>query len=171
MGHLNILLAVATLAATPPTEAAGTSGVIRWHAQGVQIYDCRRSSGGYAWALRQPDAVLTDDDGHVSGHHGAGPSWTATDGSSIAGRAILTIPAPRAAAIPWLVLQASTHDGRGTLEGVTYVLRTETIGGVAPADGCDPDHEGKVTTVPYQATYSFLHPSDGLASTAERPGR
>ena len=164
----SILLALATLVAAPRAQAAGMAGVIRWHAQGTQIYDCRKSPAGYAWVLRQPDATLTDADGRVQAHHGAGPSWTAADGSSIGGRPITVIPSPRADAIPWLVLQASSHDGHGLFDDVTYVLRTETVGGVAPPTGCDPEHEGAVAAVPYQATYSFLHSADGAGSQPER---
>ena len=170
MGHRNILmaLALATVAAAPPTYAAEPTDVLRWHAQGTQVYGCQKSAAGYAWVLQRPDATLTDADGHFRAHHGAGPRWTAADGSSITGRAITTIPAPRAGAIPWLVLQTDAPDGHGTLDGVTYVLRTETVGGVAPAAGCDPDHEGAIASVPYEATYSFLRPADGAAP---QPGR
>ena len=163
MFQRGILMALTTLATAAPSAStsantpASTPGVIRWHGEGVQIYDCKKSADGYAWMLRQPDAMLTDADGHVTGHHSVGPRWTATDGSSIVGRTIETIPSP-ATAIPWLVLEASSHDGHGALDGVTYVLRTETVGGVAPADGCSKAREGAVTTVPYQATYSFLRP-------------
>ena len=53
-------------------------------------------------------------------------------------------------------MQTDSHDGTGMLDHVTYVMRTETVGGVAPTGGCDFDHQGAVATVPYQATYSFL---------------
>jgi|SRR5579859_5750067 len=158
MVRRNILLTLLALAVAPSALADETTGVIRWHGEGTQIYDCRISSTGPAWVLRQPDATLTDADGRIRGRHGAGPSWTATDGSRAVGRAITSIPAPRPGAIAWLVLQADAHDGPGTLDGVTYVLRTDTAGGVAPAVGCDRDHEGAVVAVPYQATYSFLRP-------------
>jgi hypothetical protein len=158
MVRRTILLALSLFIATPSALADETAGVLRWHGEGTQIYDCLKSNAGLAWVLRQPDATLTDADGRMRAHHGAGPSWTAADGSRIVGHAIATIPAPRPGAIPWLVLQTDAPDGSGTLDRVTYVLRTETVGGVAPAGGCDHDHEGAVTAVPYQATYSFLRP-------------
>jgi hypothetical protein len=159
MVRRTILLALAALVAVPSALADETAGVLRWHGEGTQIYDCRKSGAGPTWVLRQPDATLTDADGRMRAHHGAGPSWTAADGSRLVGRVITTIPAPRAGAIPWLVLETDAHDGSGTLDGVTYVLRTDTVGGVAPDGGCDGDHEGAVATVPYQATYSFLRPA------------
>jgi hypothetical protein len=167
MAHRDILLAIAALVAPSQAQAADSPDVIRWRGDGTQIYSCQKSQDTYAWVLKRPDAVLTDTDGLVRGHHGAGPSWTATDGSGIVGRLITVIPAPRADAIPWLVLQADTHDGPGMLNGVTYVLRTETVGGVAPSSGCDADREGATATIPYRATYSFLRPIDG----PERPVR
>jgi len=164
----NILLALSLLCTGPEALAGEPAGVLRWHAEGTQIYDCRKSSDGVAWILRQPDATLTDADGTMRAHHGAGPSWTAADGSRIVGRAVTTIPAPRADASPWLVLQTDTHDGQGTLDGVTYVLRTDTVGGVAPAGGCDADRQGAVAAVPYQATYSFLRSVPELQRQAGR---
>jgi len=165
MVYRGTLLALVLLQAAP-TQAARSTDVIRWHGDGVQIYDCAQAGGRYAWTLRQPDAVLTDAGGHVSGHHGAGPSWTATDGSRVVGHVLTTIPAPRPGAIPWLVLQATKHDSCGALAGVSYVLRTETVGGVAPADGCSHDQAGAVVSVPYQANYSFLQPAEGASSGA-----
>ncbi|MEJ1976180.1 MAG: DUF3455 domain-containing protein [Acetobacteraceae bacterium] len=116
--------------------------VIHWRGEGMQIYSCQTLQGGYAWTLERPDATLTDLLGHVRGHHDGGPSWTAADGSRIVGQLVTAIPAPRPNAIPWLVLRAATHEGHGVLDSVTYVLRTETVGGVAPASGCDPLHAG-----------------------------
>jgi len=163
MIRCNILLAFFAMSAMQPALAEEPAGVIRWRGQGTQIYDCEQIAAGYSWVLRQPDATLTDSDGRIRGHHGAGPSWTANDGSRVVGRAITTILAPRAGAIPWLVVEINARDGRGALDGVTYVLRTETVGGVPPEAGCDQPHKGAVASVPYEATYSFLRPS-GAAS-------
>jgi len=160
MIHRHALLMLAALVGTPQAPSDGMAGVIRLHGEGVQIYDCQKSSAGYAWVLRQPDALLTDADGHIRARQSAGPNWTAADGSEVAGQAIATIPAPRPDAIPWLVLRAVSQDGPNTLDGVTYVLRIETVGGVAPAGGCDHDHDGAVANVPYEATYMFLRPGD-----------
>jgi hypothetical protein len=159
MVHHHALLMLAALVGTPQTPD-GMAGVMRLHGEGVQSYDCRKSPAGYGWAERQPEALLTDADGHIRAHQGTGPIWTAADGSEVAGQAIATIPAPRRDAIPWLVLRAVSPNGEHILDGVTYVLRTETVGGVAPAEGCDQDHDGAVANVPYEATYTFLRPGD-----------
>jgi hypothetical protein len=160
-----IMLAVLAAFVGPRAgSAAEPADVIIWVGKGAQVYTCQSAKNGYAWTFKQPDAQLTDSEGQVRAHHGAGPSWTAADGSRIIGEVVATIPAPRPDSIPWLVLLAKQHEGQGILERVTYVLRTETLGGTAPAVGCDQQHDGIVARVPYQATYSFLNPVSQSAS-------
>ena len=45
--------------------------------------------------------------------------------------------------------------GAGAMNGVTYIQRIKTKGGVAPAMACDAAGMGKKQTVPYQADYVF----------------
>src|SRR5262245_42124618 len=57
-------------------------------AKGVQIYECRAAQGQYGkyeWAFVGPEADLFDTHGMKLGHHDAGPSWEANDGSKIVG--------------------------------------------------------------------------------------
>ncbi len=180
MGFPYITLALATVAAPSGQAAATIPNVISWHAEGTQIYSCQTSPtgygpAGYGWALKQPEAVLIDAAGHICGHHGAGPSWTAADGSRVTGRVVSTIPAPLAGAVPWLVLHVDSHAGHGVLERVDYVLRTDTVGGAAPASGCDAAHASAETQVAYTATYSFLNapdlndPGSPVPTSAQRP--
>jgi hypothetical protein len=164
--HIMLLLAATALA--PCTEAGCVPTVIRWHGKGVQIYSCGVSHDGYAWKLIRPDATLIDSRGIARGHHGAGPSWTAADGSRIVGIPVTQIPAPQPDAIPWLVLRVETQEGQGVLRGMTYVLRTETVGGMPPT-GCDAVHAGTEIQVPYQAIYTFLHSADLPGSTSVQP--
>jgi hypothetical protein len=63
-----------------------------------------------------------------------------------------------AASVPWLLLQATSHGGSGTLASAQYVQRLDTDGGVAPASGCDVDASGAVLKVPYTADYFFFGP-------------
>ena len=42
-------------------------------------------SGGFQWSLKAPEANLKGLSGEILGKHGAGPSWTMNDGSSIVG--------------------------------------------------------------------------------------
>ncbi len=123
-------------------------------ADGVQVYTCAASGASYAWAFKAPDATLSEVTGGAAGTHGAGPTWRSTDGSSVVGEKVgSTTPDP--AAIPWLLLRASSHEGGGRMADVTYVARIRTSGGNAPAKGCDKAHAGAVARVPYQAVYCF----------------
>ena len=144
----------ATLGGAPVARAAlAPEGTLRWLGTGVQVYACQRDG---SWTFERPDATLTNDVGQNQGHHGAGPSWQALDGSVVYGTALVSIPSPRPGAVAWLVLRASKHEGSGQMSDVAYVLRTDTEGGAAPATGCDPAHDGAEARVPYHATYTFL---------------
>jgi hypothetical protein len=137
---------------------AGQQAFARLHATGVQVYECVRkpeAGGGFAWQFRAPEAVLADDAGQVVGRHFAGPSWAAVDGSTVVGRTSATSPAPRAGAIPWLLLTAQSHSGQGMFERVASVQRVQTIGGVAPAAACGEANVGQSERVAYSATYVF----------------
>jgi len=136
--------------------ATPVGGVVRWTGTGSQIYACKRDGEQFAWVLQRPDATLTDAGGRVQGRHGAGPSWTASDGSQVFGTMVTSVPAPVPGAIPWLVLRASRHAGDGLMSGVGYVLRTDTKGGVIPVGGCDISNEGGEKREPYRALYTFL---------------
>jgi Protein of unknown function (DUF3455) len=124
--------------------------------KGVQIYTCKASSGAYAWALKAPEASLSDAKGNVIGKHFAGPSWQASDGSTVVGEPLNVSPSPSAGAIPWIVLHAKSHTGDGVMADVQYIVRTRTEGGVAPASGCDASHVGTEVRVPYSAIYLFF---------------
>lgn len=128
-------------------------------ARGVQIYTCAASATGAApaWTLKAPHAALTARDGEIGAIHFAGPSWEATDGSTVTAARLASDPGPHADAIPWLLLQVKTIQGAGLFGDVTYIQRLATSGGVAPATGCDPEHLGAETLVPYRADYVFYH--------------
>ena len=124
--------------------------------KGVQIYTCQPAGAAFAWKLQGPDAMLSAADGKVVGRHFAGPSWQAADGSTIVGEPLVASPSPQDGAIPWLALHAKSTAGPGLFSSVTYVTRTLTQGGAAPATGCDADHLGKEARTPYSATYTFF---------------
>lgn len=124
-------------------------------ADGVQIYACAAGKGGEppAWALEAPHAVLRTGP-RVQGVHFAGPTWQALDGSQLRGAKLAAADAPDAAAVPWLLLSA-TPTGDGTFAHVTHIQRLETVGGKAPALGCDAGHLGAKVLVPYRSSYFF----------------
>ena len=147
------LLMLSFLAVAHHAQAAAPAIVLL--GKGAQVYGCAQTDAGYAWRLKAPDAILLDPAGRQVGRHFAGPSWQAEDGSTVVGAAVATSPAPQADGIPWLVLAAKSHSGDGTFAGVSYIVRSATEGGLAPATGCDADHAGAESRVDYSATYAF----------------
>ena len=125
-------------------------------AEGAQIYVCAAIDGVVAWRLKGPDAMLYDDKGKPAGKHFAGPTWQANDGSAVVAEAIANSAPPRAAAIPWLLLRAKSHSGKGILSAVNYIVRMETSGGMAPSESCAAGQAGAERRVPYTAVYLFF---------------
>ena len=132
--------------ARPAFEAKG---------DGVQIYTCTPQGLSYAWVFKAPEAKLSDASGQPLGTHGAGPVWTAVDGSSVRGKVIAQKVAADPLSVPWLLLETRSDAARGTMGGIVFVRRSDTRGGVAPVDGCDATHAAQDVRVPYTATYTF----------------
>ncbi len=132
--------------------------LLQVHAKGDQVYTCKGDAGHFAWTLKAPDAQLFDKDGKSFGKHFAGPSWEASDGSRVTGKAVANVPSPDADSIPWLLVNIISHDGSGVLSRATSIQRLNTKGGKAPASGCDAAHAGQEVRVPYSADYLFYAP-------------
>lgn len=116
--------------------------VLSVHARGVQHYRCDAG----AWVLVAPEVTL------FGGTHGAGPTWTHTDGSSVVGREVAASSVD-ATAIPWLRLEVVSRGPQpGVLADVRGIMRRDTTGGLAPAGACDP---GATFDAPYTARYVF----------------
>lgn len=146
--------------ATPDAIAAGPRERLAMTvaARGVQIYECRAANAGEApqWRFVAPEAVLYDQRGRRIGDHGAGPYWQASDGSRLEGKLQARADAPRAGAIPWLLLSTTSSGATGMFSGVGHVQRVNTDGGLAPAAPCDAASIGRVERVPYTADYQML---------------
>jgi hypothetical protein len=150
----------------PPTVPAplappqGASLMLRYRAQGVQIYTCKATEGAataFAWSFKAPEATLLDDNTCApAGTHFAGPTWKAdADQSAVVGTKIAEAPSPTAGSISWLLLKAASTTGQGLMNSVVAVQRVDTAGGVAPADQCSAATVGTELRVPYSATYYF----------------
>jgi hypothetical protein len=129
---------------------------------GMQIYHCAANGGGdagtattYARTFTAPDALLVDMNFAPVASHGAGPSWTSSDGSIVEAREIARADAPRADAIPWLLLKELQTSGPGQFSLVAFVQRINTSGGLAPTGGCDASTVDTLIRVPYSADYYF----------------
>ena len=124
----------------------------RYAANGVQIYACTVKSGAREWRFKAPEAELIDAQGRPFAKHYAGPTWEAPDGSKVVGKVLASEPAPKAGAIPWLLLSAESS-GSGVLAGVRFVQRVNTSGGVGPTGACPT--VGTERRVAYTADYLF----------------
>jgi hypothetical protein len=133
--------------------APGETVIATFHAEGAQIYDCKPDAGGKpTWQFREPIATLLLD-GKTVGRHYAGPSWEASDGSAVTGKALANVPGTTASDIPWLKLEVTARHGTGTLAGATTVQRLNTRGGVMSGP-CE--RIGAYFSAPYAADYVFL---------------
>jgi hypothetical protein len=169
LSYRSIALGVLLVAATgvsqahaqlipPPAGAeqiavpAGNRPFLVLHAKGVQIYTC--TSAGTWSAASVPQADLFLDNGLPIGTHFGGPTWELRDGSYVkAAKRDAITKDPNS--VPWLLLETTTAvagpEG-DRLAKTTYILRVNTVGGVAPMDGCSP---GATVSVPYEADYYF----------------
>ena len=129
---------------------AGNKVAFHVYALGVQIYRWN----GVSWVFVAPLARLFADPeyhGEV-GIHYAGPTWESNSGGKvIASR--LEGCAPEPTAIAWLLLQMVSSEGPGIFDGVTFIQRVNTAGGLPPS-GPGP-FVGAEEEVPYTAEYCF----------------
>jgi hypothetical protein len=138
---------------------AGAAVVLVAHASGSQVYVCQAAADGkVGWTLKTPEAELKDAKGNIIGSHFGGPSWKLNDGSGITGKAAAHVDSPEADSIPWLLVNAVDHSGKGLLTDVTSIQRVNTHGGKPPAMGCDDVHKGAEAKASYTADYYFYAP-------------
>ncbi len=110
-----------------------------------------------AWEFTGPETVLFNENGNLVGTHGAGPSWSSTDGSTVIGTVKGRVDAPQSGDIPWLLVSTKPNDKPGTFSSVTGIHRVNTRGGVSPSRGCtSQDNVGSKSAVDYSADYVFL---------------
>jgi hypothetical protein len=132
--------------------------LLQVHAKGDQIYSCKADGGQFTWTLKAPEAQLFDKDGKPFGRHFAGPSWEASDGGRVTGKAVASAPSPDDDSIPWLLVTVISRNGEGILARVASIQRVNTKGGKATASGCDAAHAGQEERAPYTADYVFFAP-------------
>jgi len=151
--EVTAVVAIATAQVPNSIAAPGETVVLKVHAEGAQVYECKASPDAkLAWQFREPIATLVVD-GNTVGRHYAGPNWELADGSAIVGKVVGDAPGTDASDIPWLKLNVVTQRGNGTLTGVTTVQRINTQGGKLNG-ACD--QAGKLRAMPYAADYIFL---------------
>jgi len=146
--------AIAATAAEIPDAIAvsGDVSVMRAHAEGAQIYQCKSDNAGHLlWQLREPIASLFSD-GATVGRHYAGPTWQ-IENSVVVGKAVARSRGATPRDIPWLRLDVVEHHGDGKLQDVTAIQRINTRGGNLEGRCQSP---GALRAVAYSADYIFL---------------
>jgi hypothetical protein len=124
----------------------------RVYAVGVQAYRWN----GTTWAFVGPEAGLFANENYrgLVGSHYGGPTWETVSGSLVVSSASTAIPCtPDATAIPWLRLTAVSSSGPGILDGVTYIQRVNTVGGLRPTE--PGTTVGQDARIPYTTEYYF----------------
>jgi hypothetical protein len=127
-------------------------------------YECRAKAampgqsampGQFEWAFVGPDAKLMNRMGtQVGTYVGPPATWANMDGSKVTATQVAVAPnGPDN--IPLQLVKANPAMGAGAMQGVTYIQRVATRGGVAPAMACGAAGVGQKQIVKYQADYIF----------------
>ncbi|RYF18290.1 MAG: DUF3455 domain-containing protein [Comamonadaceae bacterium] len=158
--------------ATPMFDQAGLPAAVQVPAghrvalettgAGQITYECRASAsqaGQQEWVFVGPDARLLDRGGKVVGrYYGPPATWEGLDGSRLTATQLAVAPAA-VGSIPLQLVKANPAIGAGSMQGVSYIQRVATRGGVAPATPCTSAGLGARQVVPYQADYIFYKPA------------
>ncbi len=127
-------------------------------AAGDITYQCRSKKDmptQFEWVFAGPDAGLKDRSGKIVGkYYGPPATWESNDGSKVTGAQVAVAP-NGAANIPLQLVKANPATGMGSMQGVSYIQRVNTQGGVAPSSACSAANEGSKEVVRYQADYIF----------------
>lgn len=137
---------------------AGHAVVLETAAAGDITYQCQAKkdkAGQFEWVFVGPDAGLKDRSGKVVGrYYGPPATWESTDGSKITG-AQMGVAKNGDANIPLQLVKANPATGAGAMQGVSYIQRVATVGGIAPKAACGAGTEGSKQVVAYRADYIF----------------
>lgn len=125
---------------------------------GEITYQCRAkkdAANQFEWVFAGPDAKLLDRAGkQVGKYYGPPATWEAMDGSKVTATQLAVSPGGTGN-IPMQLVKANPAMGKGAMDGVTYIQRVATKGGVAPASACGAGNVGAKEIVKYQADYIF----------------
>ena len=111
--------------------------------------------GQFEWVFVGPDAGLKDRSGQAVGRYFGPPAtWESKDGSKVTGAQLAVAPASPGS-IPLQLVKANPAMGAGAMQGVSYIQRVNTQGGVAPSSACGAATAGQKQVVKYQADYIF----------------
>jgi hypothetical protein len=144
--------------ATAVQVPAGHRVAMQTVGAGSITYECRvkkDSTDQFEWVFAGPDAKLLDSAGKTVGkYYGPPATWEAVDGSKITGTQVAVSPGG-AGNIPLQLVKANPAMGMGAMQGITYIQRVNTMGGIAPAMPCAQAQVSQKQVVQYQADYNF----------------
>ena len=146
-------------AALPEAVRVPAGQMLKMVATGVGelTYECREKkdmAGAHEWVFVGPVATLMGANNQAVGKYYAGPTWEANDGSKVTGKQLAVAPAG-AGNIPLQLVKTEPAMGQGAMQGLSYIQRLNTRGGVAPAMACDAASKGQRQQVKYAADYAF----------------
>ncbi|AVT03343.1 DUF3455 domain-containing protein [Paracidovorax avenae] len=137
---------------------AGHKVALETVGKGEITYECRAKKdmpGDFEWVFVGPDAKLQDRKGAMVGRYWGPPAtWESNDGSKVTATQVAVAPAGMGN-IPLQLVKANPATGMGAMQGVAYIQRVATQGGVAPAMPCAVGNAGQKQIVKYQADYIF----------------
>ena len=140
------------------TVPSGNKVAMRTVGVGELTYECREKQGAagtFEWTFVAPTATLWDANRTKAvGKYYGGPTWESNDGSKVTGKQLAIAPG-KEGAIPLQLVQAAPATGTGSMQGVTYIQRLNTVGGVAPKEACAASSTGQRRQVKYEADYVF----------------
>ncbi|MDP1742584.1 DUF3455 domain-containing protein [Polaromonas sp.] len=147
-------------AALPAAVQVPTGNKVALETIGVGeiTYQCsakKDMAGQFEWVFAGPDARLLDRSGkQVGKYYGPPATWEAMDGSKLTAVQLAVAP-HTAGSIPLQLVKGNPAMGAGAMQGVTYIQRVNTQGGVAPAAPCTAANLSAKQIVKYQADYIF----------------
>ncbi len=140
---------------------AGHKVVLETVGVGEITYECRDKKdavGQTEWVFVGPDAKLLDRDvKQVGKYYGPPATWEAADGSKFTGAQLAVAPAPGTGNIPLQLVKANPAMGMGAMQGVTYVQRVNTSGGMPPVN-CEARQANQLLRVNFTADFVFYRP-------------
>lgn len=135
---------------------SGNTVALETRATGILNYECKpTATGPYGWVLMSPQANLLDRTGKdVVAYSGPPATFKHVDGSSVVGTQIAVAPNGEYT-LPLQLSRAEPSMGTGALQGITFIQRVNTKGGVEKTKPCAALNNGEKLTLPYQADYIF----------------
>lgn len=141
---------------------AGHHVGLETRAAGDITYQCRAKkdmAGQHEWVFVGPDAGLKDRSGQrVGKYYGPPATWESNDGSKITGTQLAVAP-NGADNIPLQLVKANPAMGQGMMQGVSYIQRVNTQGGIAHKAACFSENVGQSLIISYTADYIFWRAS------------